>query len=213
MLSIRNISAGYSKNLTIIRNVSFELTEGEILGIIGKNGCGKSTLLKALLGLAPYRTGKIFLFDKDISNSSSEHIAKTGLIGYLPQRDRIFQNLSVYENVLIPYFGKKKIHRKGADQIFTKEIFGDLLHYKNTCASFLSGGQALLLALACLVLYDPPIFYLDEPSDGLDNNKKTKLIELLNELRELKKGIIMVEQNVEILNELNSDIYSIEEIE
>lgn len=68
MLKVQNISTGYSKNMTIIENVNFSLSEGKILGIIGNNGCGKSTLLKSLLGMAPYRTGKIFLFDKDISN-------------------------------------------------------------------------------------------------------------------------------------------------
>jgi branched-chain amino acid transport system ATP-binding protein len=200
MLKVQNISTGYSKNMTIIENVNFSLSEGKILGIIGNNGCGKSTLLKSLLGLAPYRTGKICLFDKDISNYSSEQIATSGQIGYLPQRDRIFQNLTVYENVLIPCFEKKNIKRKDADQIFNREIFNDLLNFKNASASYLSGGQTLLLALACLVLFDPPILFLDEPSDGLDYNKKNKLVELLNELRSQKKGIVMVEQNIDILN-------------
>jgi len=206
MLEVKNISVGYSKNVMIIENVSFSLIKGKILGIIGKNGAGKSTLLKGLLGLAPYRMGEVFLFDKDISNHSSEQIAKSGFIGYLPQRDRIFQNLTVYENILIPCFGKKNIKRKDVDQIFTREIFKDLLNYKNTSASYLSGGQTLLLGLACLTLYNTPIYVLDEPSDGLDYNKKNKLVEILNEFRTQGKGIIMVEQNIEILKEINADI-------
>lgn len=209
MLEAQNISAGYSKNMTIIENVSFTLSEGEIIGIIGKNGCGKSTLLKSMLGLAPYRSGREILFGMDISSYSAEHIAKTGLIGYLPQRDRIFQNLTVYENILIPYFGKNTKNRKEIDQILDREIFKDLLEFKNTSASYLSGGQSLILALACLVLFDPKIFILDEPSDGLDYNKKNKLVELLNELKTKGKGIIMVEQNIEILQELNSGIFTV----
>ncbi|PKP35421.1 MAG: hypothetical protein CVU00_02375 [Bacteroidetes bacterium HGW-Bacteroidetes-17] len=213
MIEVQNISAGYSKNLTIFENVSFSLTEGKILGIIGKNGCGKSTFLKSLLGLTPYRDGKVSLFGKDISNYSAEQISKLGLIGYLPQRERIFPNLSVYENLLIPCFGKKNLNRTDVDHVFDKEIFNDLFAFKKTSASYLSGGQSLLLALACLIIFDPPIFVLDEPSDGLDYHKKDKLVELLQYLRGLNKGIIMVEQNVNILQELNADILHVEGVQ
>jgi len=213
LLQIKNYSVGYySIHYPIIGDINFSLNKGDIIGLTGRNGCGKSSLLKGILGLTPYRKGNVILKNKFIEFYNWAQIAKLGMFGYLPQRDRIFLDLTVKENLSVPHYNKISNYNRKIEQILKEPLFVDLFPRLNENASLLSGGQKLILALACLTLFDPPILFLDEPSDGLDKNNQNNLIKLLNKYRSNGKSIIIAEQNLDILNQLGASIYAIEPV-
>ncbi|MBN1639572.1 MAG: ATP-binding cassette domain-containing protein [Ignavibacteriales bacterium] len=213
MIEISNFFVGYSKNLPILGNVNLTIFKNKVVGIKGMNGCGKSTLLKGILGIIPYRMGKVVLFEKDISNWNYNEISNLGYVGYLPQRERIFKNLTVKENLdIAQYFRKSTNSKYNQDSILLSSYFKELKIHLNQSASILSGGQSLLLAIACLMNYDPPILILDEPTDSLDTEKRTQIVQILENWKNEGKAVLIVEQDQEILSSISDEIYEITDV-
>ena len=207
MLKIENYTAGYTDSNYLFQEISLELLPGQVTGIKGTNGCGKSTFIKGIINLAPVKKGTILLNGLDISDWKTTKIFQTKQIGYLSQRERVFAHLTVSENIQMYLYYSK--YKKLPDTDISKKLLSIIESKQNLLASTLSGGEQLILGLYCLEILNPDILLLDEPSDSLDSNFKTTLIDLINDWKMSGKSILLVEQNLEILNLITNNIIKI----
>ena len=210
LLKIENLSSGYGSTI-IVNDFSFEVEEGQILSITGSNGMGKTTLMKSIMGLIDARVGKVFFKNEDITDVSPDYRSKLG-IGYVPQGREIFGALTVEQNILLPIYSRKNL--KLNVQVKLQEIynlFPILKEKKDANGSSLSGGQQQQLAIARALIFDPDIIILDEPAEGIQPSI-VKFIgsTLINLSKNLKKAFIVVEQNISLISQLNSDCLLVE---
>ena len=194
MLSIQNINKTI-KDKNIIDNISFEVPSGCISGLLGPNGAGKTTTFYIIAGLIKSDKGDIFLADKNVSNLAMHKRSKLG-IKYLPQEPSIFQNLSVYENLL----GLAELSFKTKEDIenfITKSIdefnLSEILNHKGRQ---LSGGQRRKVEIARTLAANPKIILLDEPFAGIDPIAIDEIKQVLMKLKNKNIGILITDHNV-----------------
>jgi len=189
-----NISAGYG-DVIIVYDVSVRVAEGEIVAIVGPNGSGKSTLLKSVLGFVKLFQGSVFYQGKDITGIASDRAISLG-IGYVPQINNIFPNLTISENLdMGAYHKKSKVSIKaGMREIF--EMFPELEVRKNALAGNLSGGERQMLAIARAMMAEPKVLLLDEPLASLSPKPVSVILSKLEKIKESGTAIVIVEQNV-----------------
>ncbi len=197
ILTVDNLSAGYKKNINVIRDISFSVTHNEDIAIIGKNGAGKSTLAKAIISLVPYKNGSITYDGKDITKWKVQKITKYG-IAFFRQRNNIFPNLTVKENLELAAgsINDKHLDKAIKDLSEYLPIFKDKQMLSRE-ASTLSQGQKQQLALGMTLLQKPKIMILDEPSAGLDQKNVKSLYSILTQIKNQEEvSILLIEQNV-----------------
>ena len=194
MLSIQNISKTI-KDKNIIDNISFEVPSGCISGLLGPNGAGKTTTFYIIAGLIKADKGDIFLDDENVSSFAMHKRSKMG-IKYLPQEPSIFQNLSVYENLL----GLAELSFKRKEDIenfITKSIdefnLSEILNHKGRQ---LSGGQRRKVEIARTLAANPKIILLDEPFAGIDPIAIDEIKQVLMKLKNKNIGILITDHNV-----------------
>ena len=194
MLSIQNINKTI-KDKNIVDNISFEVPEGYISGLLGPNGAGKTTTFYIIAGLIKADKGDIFLDDENVSSFAMHKRSKMG-IKYLPQEPSIFQNLSVYENLL----GLAELSFKRKEDIenfITKSIdefnLSEILNHKGRQ---LSGGQRRKVEIARTLAANPKIILLDEPFAGIDPIAIDEIKQVLIKLKNKKIGILITDHNV-----------------
>jgi len=219
VLKIDSIEKSFG-GLKAVRDFSLFLNKGEILGIIGPNGSGKTTIFNIISGFLKPDRGRIFLNGTDITKLSAHIRADLG-IGRLFQDVRIFKKLTVIENVLLahknhsienlfaPFSKIKKIKnekRKLTEEALKWLEFVGLKEKKDNLAENLSFGQQKLLALASILSSDPEIILLDEPLSGLDPEMKNKVLDLILELKELGKTIIVIEHLLDFVFDMSDRV-------
>ncbi len=196
IIELKNIYASYGKK-DVLNDVSIEVKKGEIVSLIGPNGAGKSTTLKVIAGFLKPKSGKIIFKNKDITNLLPWERSRFG-IGYLFQGGSIFENLTVIENL--------KLSNEKIDTTF--DIFPELEKYKNTRAGLLSGGLKQMLSISLILLKDPELLLLDEPSAGLSPLLVEKLISKIKYINQkFGKTILLVEQNIIQALKISNRIY------
>jgi ABC-type branched-subunit amino acid transport system ATPase component len=193
LLELNKITAGYGP-LTVVYDVSLNVSQGEIVCLIGPNGAGKSTVLRAVAGQITPAHGKILFNGEDVTRVSMAEKGRNGLI-FIPQGDNIFPNLTVMENLEMAGLllqDHEQLHRAIEKAL---EKFLVIKEMKTRPARELSGGQRQTLALCRILLLRPQLVLLDEPSLGLS----PMVVDLIfKEIREMnKEGIsfLLVEQN------------------
>ena len=219
VLKIDSIEKSFG-GLKAVRELSLFVNKGEILGMIGPNGSGKTTIFNIISGFLKPDRGKIFLNGTDITKLSPHIRADLG-IGRLFQDVRIFKKLTAIENVLLaqknhsiegPLASFFKINRiKNEKKKLIEEAlkwleFVGLKDKKDTIAENLSFGQQKLLALATILFSDPEIILLDEPLSGLDPEMKNKVLDLILELKELGKTIIVIEHLLDFVFDMSDRV-------
>jgi len=192
LIHVDNIRAGYVPGVDILTECSLELHKGELIGIIGPNGAGKSTLLKALFGLLKVRDGAILYKGEDISSAPAHDLVSKG-IGYVPQRDNVFQTLTVEENLEMGVFLRPKQFRERLE--FVSEMFPRLAERLGQRAGSLSGGERQMLAMGRALMMNPEVILLDEPSAGLSPVLQDQVFIRTREINEAGVSVVMVEQN------------------
>lgn len=176
-MKIKNLSFSYNKKMKILENISFEVGENKVIGILGHNGAGKTTLIKCITDILKPDAGNIeFPFDIDIKNKE---------ISYMPQSNGIYENLSVYQNLL---FRAKlsKIDTNDIDKYLKK---ADLMDKKFEITKRLSGGMKKRLSLISCIITKPKIVFLDEPTNSLDPQSVDIITKMILELK--SKGILI----------------------
>ena len=194
MLSIQNINKTI-KDKNIVDNISFEVPLGCISGLLGPNGAGKTTTFYIIAGLIKADKGDIFLDDENVSSFAMHKRSKMG-IKYLPQEPSIFQNLSVYENLLgLAELSFKR--KKDVENFITKSIeefnLSEILNHKGRQ---LSGGQRRKVEIARTLAANPKIILLDEPFAGIDPIAIDEIKQVLIKLKNKDIGILITDHNV-----------------
>ena len=194
VLALEGLSAGYGGRM-ILQDVNLQVLPGQIMTIIGHNGAGKSTLLRAIFNLAPVRSGRVVLGERDVSMLPSDRLLMAG-IAYVPQHRSVFPRLSIEENLQMGgYLVRDKVLL--AERIErVLGLFPILRTRAGQLAGMLSGGEQRMLEIARTLLQEPQLIMLDEPSIGLSPKMVDAVFANVRLLREQGKAILMVEQNV-----------------
>ena len=195
VLEVVNVRAGY-REVNVLNDINVRVGRGEIVTIIGPNGCGKSTLLKTIYGLLRLRHGSVTFNDGETSRSldglAPYRITALGL-NYLPQRNNVFEDMSVRENLEIGHIPRGRPGPHSFDRVF--DLFPIIRDRQKARAGTLSGGQRQMLALARALVTEPHLLLLDEPSAGL---APIIVEEIFDRLRAINAGgtsLLLVEQN------------------
>lgn len=188
MLELRNVQAAYGKD-TVLQGVSLSVRPGEVVGLFGRNGMGKTTTLKSIMGLVTVRAGSIRLKEQDLTQLAVYEIPRLG-IGYVPQGQRVFANLSVRDNLQLVL--RERLSETHLAQV--SQIFPTVRDHVAQQAGTLSGGEQQMLALARAVLSSPQFLLLDEPTEGLMPPLVRRFEHVIRELKSLGVGVLMTEQ-------------------
>jgi len=203
-LEIKNLEAWYGES-HILHGMNFEVHQGEVVTLLGRNGAGRTTTLRAILGLTDKRTGSIKINGIETTDLMTHQIAPMG-IGYCPEERGIFSTLTAEENLFLP-----PIINKGGfstDEIY--EMFPNLYERRSSPGTRLSGGEQQMLAMARILRTGAKILLLDEITEGLAPVIVQKLGQVVKDLREKGYTIILVEQNFRFAAPLADRHYVVE---
>ena len=193
MLEVRDLNAFYGKS-HILHGVSFDVSDGEIVSLLGRNGVGRSTTCKAIMGDVP-PLGSIRFKGEEIAGLKPHEIAHRGL-GYVPENRDIFPALTVRQNLLL---GQKHARREGrwkmADMF---EMFGNLRERADVPGGVLSGGEQQMLTMCRTLMGDPDLIMVDEPTEGLAPKLVEQVAALLETIARRGVSILLVEQKLTI---------------
>ena len=193
MLEIRDLHTHYGLS-HIIQGVDLNASEGEVLGIFGRNGVGKTTLLKTIAGWVNPSSGTIAVRGENVGGTSPDAMARAG-VGFVPEDRRIFPGLSVEENLDLGQTGSPRRGRKTAlEQSYDR--FPRLAERRRQIATTLSGGEQQMLAMARATIAGPRLVLIDEPSEGLAPMIVAEIFAIIRELREDGATVLLVEQNI-----------------
>ena len=193
VLATANLIAGYIAQVDILNGVTITVAKNEIVTVVGPNGAGKSTLLKTLVGLIVPKSGRVTLEGDDITGLQPSDIVRHGL-GYVPQRENVFETLSVDENLEIGLKPRRNLPlRERSDAMFA--LFPRLLERRRLPAGSLSGGERQMLAMARALMPEPKILLLDEPTAGLAPRFVDAMLEQVAAINRAGVTILVVEQN------------------
>jgi branched-chain amino acid transport system ATP-binding protein len=202
-LSLSAIDALYGES-HVLHEVSFGLSAGRVLALLGRNGAGKTTCMSSIIGFLPPRRGEIRLFGDSISRFAPEQIARLG-VGFVPQGRRIFHTLTVRENLVV-----SARSRAGAPVPWNLErvvnLFPRLKERMQQVAGSLSGGEQQMLAIGRALMGNPRVLLMDEPSEGLAPIIVAEVGRTIARLKEEGQSILLVEQNVKLALDLADDV-------
>jgi branched-chain amino acid transport system ATP-binding protein len=209
-LSLENVNAYYSDS-HVLQDVSFELGEARMLGLLGRNGAGKTTCVHVAMGLLPPRRGQVRVFGTPVAGLSPEMIAAKG-VALVPQGRRIFKSLTVRENLIVaarkPDAGASRHAARHApwteDTVFG--IFPRLKERSSQIAAHLSGGEQQMLAIGRALMGNPRVLLMDEPSEGLAPQIVAEVMATIRKLKESGLSIVLVEQNPKLVFDVADDI-------
>jgi branched-chain amino acid transport system ATP-binding protein len=191
LLLIKAVSAFYGP-ICAIRDISMEIHENEIVGLIGANGAGKSSLMKSILGIRPVKSGSINFLNNDITRVSTPEIVSSG-IAYVPEGGGVFPFMTIKENLQLGAVHYKGNLNERIEMIY--ERFPLLKERENQQAGTLSGGQRQLVAIGRALMSSPKLLMLDEPSLGLAPKVVEELFRLILDLKNDGYTILLSEQN------------------
>jgi branched-chain amino acid transport system ATP-binding protein len=197
MLKLNSVSTYYG-NIKALKEVSLEVTDGEIVTLIGANGAGKTTTLMSICGIVPPREGSVFFEDVDITHMSSDKIVAMGII-QVPEGRRIFPQLSVRENLDMGAYLRKDRKGIAKDLDYVYGLFPRLAERKNQAGGTLSGGEQQMLAISRALMGRPRVLLLDEPSLGLAPILVQQIFKIIEQVNhDNKTTIFLVEQNANL---------------
>ena len=184
VVEVKNLTKKYNEKSIALDDVSLDIKEGEILGILGPNGSGKTTLINSILGLIKYQKGDIKLFGKSLDNETKSKI------GIVPQELAFFDTLSTEEN--IDFFCSLYIKDSKLRKQYVKDAidFVSLNGHEKKTAKSLSGGLKRRLNIACGIVHKPSLIFLDEPTVAIDPQSRNFILEGLKTLN--KNGATIV---------------------
>ena len=194
-LRTENIIKKY-KSRTVVKGVSIEVSQGEIVGLLGPNGAGKTTSFYMIVGLVTPDGGRVFLDDKELTNVAMYKRAKMG-VGYLPQEVSVFRKLSVEDNIMAILEMTKKNKTERASRL--EELLDEfsLQHVRKNMGSNLSGGEKRRTEIARALAVDPKFLLLDEPFAGVDPIAVEDIQAIITKLKDKNIGILITDHNVQ----------------
>jgi len=213
LLKVENLVVNYGA-IRALRGISFDVTKGEIITLIGANGAGKSTTLHAISNVIKKTSGKVIFDGKEISSVPPDRIVADGLV-QVPEGRRIFANLSVRENLEMGAYSRRSVTlaekhaiRKDMEKVF--DVFPRLKERIRQVAGTLSGGEQQMLAMGRSLMANPRLLLLDEPSMGLAPILVDEIFSVIRGINETGTTVLLVEQNAYKALKLASRAYILE---
>ena len=202
MLEVKDLHAYYGKS-HILQGVDFQVAEGEIVSLLGRNGVGRSTTIKAIMGEVD-RTGSVVFKGREMIGLKPHQIARCGL-GYVPENRDIFPNLTVRENLILGMKSTKPSGRWRIEDMF--ELFPRLNERVDTPGGVLSGGEQQMLTICRTLMGDPDLVMIDEPTEGLAPKMVDLVSNLLERIAARGVSILLVEQKLTIALKISKRLY------
>ena len=193
MLTVENLQVYYGM-INAIKGVSFTVDAGEIIALIGANGAGKTTILHTITGLVTPRSGSIVFEGQDLLKTPAHKIVSLGM-AHVPEGRRIFQELTVYDNLRLGAFTLHDNKRYESNLAYVYKHFPRLEERKNQIAGTLSGGEQQMLAMGRALMSNPKIILMDEPSMGLSPLLVNEIFHIIREVSADGTTVLLVEQN------------------
>jgi branched-chain amino acid transport system ATP-binding protein len=196
-LELSSVFAGYGR-YDVVRGIDLTVAPGQAIGLLGPNGAGKTTVLRTIMGMVKHWRGSISVDGLDLGGMRTHQIAR-GHVAIVPEGRRLFFNQSVEDNLVLGAFRL----RSDADRVrqllgSVYELFPVLREYKARRASALSGGEQQMVAIGRMMMSDPKVMLLDEPSLGLAPLAVEAMARALKELRQRGRSLLIVEQRVDL---------------
>jgi len=195
VLSMRHLGKRYGQRW-VVKDVSFEIEQGQVVGILGPNGAGKTTSFYMVIGLVPMDKGQVILGNQDISKNAMHERAAKG-IGYLPQEASIFRKLTVEQNIMAILQTRKDLTQAEQYQQLEK-LMADfhLEHVRHSLGMSVSGGERRRCEIARCLASNPKFILLDEPFAGVDPISVNDIMQVIETLRERGIGVLITDHNV-----------------
>ena len=204
MLQVRDLHAFYGKS-HILQGVNLDISEGEIVALLGRNGVGRSTTCKAVMGDVEPQ-GSVTFKGKEIAGKKAFEIANLG-IGYVPENRDIFPGLTTRQNLIL---GLKPGQKDGVGRWSMQDmfnLFSNLSERADVEASVLSGGEQQMLTMCRTLMGDPDLVMIDEPTEGLSPQMVQRVAELLQEIAKRGVSTLLVEQKLSIALDIAHRVY------
>ena len=205
-LDISGLSAGYGR-YDVIHDISLQVERGQAVALLGPNGAGKTTVLRAIMGMIKQRRGQISVLGTDISKMPV-HLVARGHAALVPEGRRLFLDQSVEDNLRLGGLHLRRDHERTEallESVF--ELFPVVKRYRARPATALSGGEQQMVAIGRMMMSDPDLMLLDEPSLGLAPLAIEDMAQALITLRERGRSILLVEQRVDLALQVCDQIY------
>ena len=203
-LKLTNIDAYYGDS-HVLQRVSFELGEGRLLGLLGRNGAGKSTCMNVSIGLLPPRDGSVEVFGVPVTRQGPENISAQG-VALVPQGRRIFKSLTVRENLMVAAQKGFATRHEPWTMNTVFAMFPRLAERRGQLAGYLSGGEQQMLAIGRALMANPRVLLMDEPSEGLAPQIVAEVMATIRKLKESGLSIVLVEQSPKLVFDIADDI-------
>lgn len=194
-LTIKHLAKNYNKRW-VVKDVSFSMESGQIVGLLGPNGAGKTTSFYMVVGLVRMDKGEIYLDDLDLSDLAMHERARKG-IGYLPQEASIFRKLTISENIMAILETRKDMTKAQRQQRLV-ELLADfkITHIKDSLGMSVSGGERRRAEIARALAADPKFMLLDEPFAGVDPISVGDIKDIITNLKDRGIGVLITDHNV-----------------
>ena len=202
MLNVTNLHAYYGKS-HILQGVNFNIQEGEIVSLLGRNGVGRSTAVKTIMGEVEPQ-GSIEFKGIEIAGKNSFEIANLGL-GYVPENRDIFPTLTVRQNLQLGQKSVNESSRWSIEEMF--KMFPNLGERAEVAGGVLSGGEQQMLCMCRTLMGDPELIMIDEPTEGLAPKIVEQVANLLQEIADRGVAILLVEQKLSIALKISHRLY------
>ena len=206
VLEINSLSGGYGR-YDVIHDIALHIAHGEAVALLGPNGAGKSTLLRAIMGLLKHRRGHILINGTELI-SMAPHKVASGFVALVPEGRRLFKGQTVEDNLRLGGMRFRRDEKK-VDELLRSvfELFPIVERYRSRPSTSLSGGEQQMVAIGRMMMNDPKVMLLDEPSLGLAPMAIAGMTEAMLKLREQGRSILLVEQRVDIALAVCDRIY------
>lgn len=194
-LSMHHLGKRYGQRW-VVKDVSFEIEQGQVVGILGPNGAGKTTSFYMVIGLVPMDRGQVMLGDQDISKKAMHERAAQG-IGYLPQEASIFRKLTIEQNILAILQTRKDLDKQAQKAELEKLMVEFRLeHVRHSLGMSVSGGERRRCEIARCLASNPKFILLDEPFAGVDPISVGDIMEVITALKNRGIGVLITDHNV-----------------
>ena len=208
LLEVKDLEVYYGM-INALKGISFHVDRGEIVSLIGANGAGKTTTLHTITGLIRPRSGSVVYKGTELTHVPAHKIVSMGMV-HVPEGRRIFQGLTVQENLMMGAYSQKDKAKIAKNMELVFEQFPRLKERSRQLAGTLSGGEQQMLAMGRALLADPELIVLDEPSMGLSPLLVSEIFDIVRSFREAGKTVLLVEQNAKKAMSISDRVYVLE---
>ena len=206
LLELKNVTAGYAKDIDVLVDVNLQVFSGKVSGLIGLNGAGKSTLIKTICGFLKPKSGELIFEGKNLNALKSHELMNHGIF-CTPQESSLFPFLSVQDNLLLPVHTFKKVPNWQERYEEVLELFPILKTKRSQAAGELSGGQQKQLEFAKAWILQPKLCLVDEPSIGLSPKIAEEVFVWLEKFTQNGMGVLLIDHNVRRVVQMSNFLY------